>query len=105
MPTPYEIGNAGEGYVVDHLKGRGYTIDKWDTHASGSADIEAHDEKHKIFVQVKSAITDEPSNLSAKEQRNITSRATKIGAIAWEAKVILNTNLDLIGDIRWRQLD
>ncbi len=105
MPTPYEIGNAGEGYAVEFLKGKGFTIDKWDTHASGSADIEAHSKESKILVQVKSAITDEPSDLSAEEQRNIKSRATRIGAIAWEAKVILNTNLDIIGDIRWRQLN
>ncbi|MGB7993272.1 hypothetical protein [Methanoregula sp.] len=104
MPTPKEIGNAGEGYVVEHLKGRGYTIDKSDTHASGLATIEAHEEKSKMLVLVKSAITDEPSNLSAKEQREITSRAKRIGAVAREAKVILNTNLDIIGDIRWREL-
>jgi Holliday junction resolvase-like predicted endonuclease len=104
MPTPKEIGTAGEGYVVEHLKGKGYTIDKRDTHASGLADIEAHREKQKMLVLVKSAITDEPSNLSAKEQRDITSRAKTRGAVAWEAKVILNANLDIIGDIRWREL-
>ena len=70
----------------------------------GSANIEAHNKEGKILVQVLSAVTDEPSDLSAKDQRNIKSRATRIGAIAWEAKVIVNTNLDIIGDIRLRQL-
>jgi hypothetical protein len=105
MPTPHEIGNAGEGYVVEHLKGRIYTIDTWDTHTSGLADIEAHDNKGRMLVLVKSAVNDVPSDLSAEEQRHLKSRAAKRGAVAWQAKVVLNTNLDLIGDIRWKQLD
>ena len=103
MPTLHEIGNAGEGYVVEHLKGRGYTIDTGDTHTSGLADIEAHDKKGKMLIKVKSAVTDVPADLSAEEQRQVKSRAAKMGAVAWQAKVVLNTNLDLIGDIRWEQ--
>jgi hypothetical protein len=105
MPTPHEIEKAGEGYTVEFFKGKGFTIDKWDTHTLGSANIEAHSKEGKILVQVKSAIGNEPSDLSAKEHRNVKSRATRMGAVAWEAKVILNTNLDIIGDIRLRQLD
>jgi hypothetical protein len=105
MSTQQEIGKAGEGYTVELFKGKGFTIDKLDTHTMGTANIEAHSKEGKILVQVTSAITDEPSNLSAKDQRNVKARATRIGAIAWEAKVILNSNLDLIGDIRLRQLN
>jgi len=105
MPTPHEIGKAGEGYVVEWFKEKGYTIDKWDTHTLGSANIEAHNREGKILVQVIPAISDEPSDLSAKDQRNVKALATRIGAVAWEAKVIINTNLDLIGDIRLRQLE
>ena len=104
MPTSHEIAKAGEGYTVEFFKGKGYTIDKWDTHTQGTANIEAHNKEGKILVQVISAITDEPSDLSAKDQRNITLRATRIGAVAWEAKVIVNANLDIIGYIRLRQL-
>ena len=105
MPTLHEIGKAGEGYTVELFKGKGFTIDKLDTHTMGTANIEAHSKEGKILVQVISAVTDEPSDLSAKDQRNITLKATRIGAVAWEAKVILNSNLDLIGDIRLRQLN
>jgi hypothetical protein len=104
MPTPHEIQKAGEGYTVEFFKGKGFTIDKWDTHTLGTANIEAHNNEGKILVQVISAITNEPSDLSAKDQRNIKLRATRTGAIAWEANVILNTNLDIIGDIRLRAL-
>ena len=105
MSTQQEIGKAGEGYTVEFFKGKGFTIDKLDTHTMGTANIEAHNKEGKILVQVISAITDEPSDLSAKDQRNVKLRATRIGAVAWEAKVILNSNLDLIGDIRLRQLN
>lgn len=105
MPTPYEIGNAGEGYTVEYLKGKGCIVDKRGTHTLGLANLEAHSERGKILATVKSAITDEPSDLSPKEQRDVTSRAKIHGAVAWEAKVLLNTNLDLIGDIRWRKLN
>jgi hypothetical protein len=104
MPTPHEIGKAGEGYTVEFFKGKGFIIDKRDTHTLGTANIEAHNKEGKILVQVISAITDEPSDLSAKDQRNVKLRATRMGAVAWEAKVILNTNLDIIGDIRLREL-
>ena len=104
MPTPHEIKKAGEGYTVEFFKGKGFTIDKWDSHALGTANIEAHNKESKIRVQVISAITDEPSDISAKDERDIKERAKKVGAIAWEAKVILNTNLDIIGDIRLREL-
>jgi hypothetical protein len=104
MPTPHEIKKAGEGYTVEYFKGKGFIIDKWDSHALGTANIEAHNKEGKIRVQVLSAITDEPSDMSAKDQRDMIERAKKVGAAAWEAKVIVNTNLDIIGDIRLREL-
>jgi hypothetical protein len=106
MPTheSHEIAKAGEGYTVEYFKGKGFTIDKWDTHTLGTANIEAHNHEGKILVQVIAAITNEPANLSAKDQRNVLARAKRIGAVAWEAKVILTTNLDLSGDIRLREL-
>jgi hypothetical protein len=104
MPTPHEIKKAGEGYTVEYFKGKGFTIDKWDSHSTGTANIEAHNKEGKIRVQVISAVTDEPSDISAKDQRNMIERAKKVGAVAWEAKVIVNENLDIIGDIRLREL-
>lgn len=106
MPTEVEIGQAGEHIVVQWLRDRGYSIDNWDTRAPGSTDIEAHHSTAKILVQVKSAVhPNEPSTLSSDEERNIKSRATRIGAIAYEARVQLNSNLQLIGEIKWRKLD
>lgn len=106
VPTEVEIGQAGERIVVQWLRSKGYTIDNWDTQAPGSTDIEAHHSTAKILVQVKSAVNpNEPSSLSSDEERNIKSRATRINAVAWEARVQLDSSLELNGDIMWRKLN
>ncbi|HEY4674472.1 MAG TPA: hypothetical protein VIH48_00285 [Candidatus Bathyarchaeia archaeon] len=105
MPTEVEIGHAGEQVVVEWLRGKGYTIDRWDTQSSGSTDIEAHRATAHLLVQVKSSVhPNEPANLSSEEERNIKSRAARIGAVAWEARVKLDSSLNLMGDIMWRKL-
>jgi hypothetical protein len=121
MFTSFEIGQAGERIVAEWLHYRGYTRIKVDTRLPGSTDIDAQHvplmnslfpqlfvnqkNKARMFIQVKSAVyPNNPESLSSDEKRNITSRATKMGARAWEARVRLNSNLKLIGEIRWREL-
>jgi len=121
MPTSFEIGQAGERIVATWLRYRGYTHVKVDTRLPGSTDIDAHrvplmnylfpklfenpKNKERMLVQVKSAVyPHDPGSLSSDEERNITSRAAKIGAQAWEARVELNSNLERVGEIRWRKL-
>lgn len=104
MSTAVEIGQAGERVVVEWLRGRTYIIDRWDTQAPGSTDIEAHGPAH-LLVQVKTAIyPNDPVNLSPDEERNIKSRAARIGVEAWEARVQLDSDLVLKGEIMWRKL-
>ena len=106
MATLFEIGQAGERIVVQWLKEAGYTVKMWDTESPGSTDIEAESSKgHVLLVQVKSAVhPNEPPSLSRDEERKIESRATRIGAEAWEARVQLNASLEVIGEIHWRKL-
>ena len=105
MSTPFEIGQAGERIVVQWLRSKGYIIDRWDTQSPGSTDIEAHHSQAHILVQVKSAVyPNDPPHLSSDEERNIKSRATRIGAQAYEARVQLDSNLQLLGQIMWRKL-
>lgn len=105
MATPIEIGQAGERIVVQWLRNYRFTIQGWDTQSPGSTDIEAESSKAHILVQVKSAADpNEPPSLSSDEERNIKSRATRIGAEAWEAQVQLNASLQLVGEIQWRKL-
>ena len=106
MATPFEIGQVGERIVVQRLEEAGYTIKRWDTESPGSTDIEAESSAgHILLVQVKSAVhPNEPPSLSSDEERNIESRAMRIGADAWEARVQLSASLELIGEIQWRKL-
>ncbi|HUI30181.1 MAG TPA: hypothetical protein VLX91_08180 [Candidatus Acidoferrales bacterium] len=104
MATSVEIGTAGESAAITELKSQNVIITKWDTKAPGSTDIEATKDGKKILVQVKSAVSpEEPAALSADEERNIKSRATRIGGIAFEAKVSLDKSLRAT-NISWRKL-
>ena len=105
MATPIEIGQAGERIVVQWLRNYRFTIQGWDTQSPGSIDVEAESSKAHILVQVKSAVDpNEPPSLSSGEERNIKSRATRLGAEAWEARVQLDARLQFIGEIQWREL-
>ncbi len=78
---------------------------KWNTLAPGSTDIEAQSSTKRLLVQVKTAVCPtDPDRLSAKEEKRITSRAARLGAQAWEARVQVGPNLDLIGNVIWRKI-
>ncbi len=91
MATASEIGKAGEQTIVNNLKSDGWNIDKWDTKAPGSTDIEASKNKTAILVQVKSAVAPaEPASLSADELKDIKARAARLSRTAYASKVKLN---------------
>ena len=101
--TAVDVGRAGEAVIVKELQAKGYTIIRWDTQSPGSSDIEANTGTH-LLVQVKSAVSPNvAASLSSDEERNIKSRATRIGAQAWEARVQLDSGLRN-GTVSWRHL-
>jgi len=105
MSNSQAVGLAGEKAVVNQLKSNGWTINNWDTSQPGSTDIDAQSGSNRRLVQVKSAVTPyDPPELSPEEEGNIKSRATKIGAEAWEAKVWLDAGLNPV-TIKWRKLN
>lgn len=104
MANSQDVGHAGEKAAVEQLKSIGWTVTRWDTSLPGSTDIEAQAGSKRILVQVKSAVPpNEPPILSPQEEANIKSRAARIGAETWEAKVWLDNSLNLIR-IEWRSL-
>ncbi len=105
MATQVQVGQAGEQIVGSALTGIGYRTNI-DTKTPGSADIEARGTAASLLVQVKTAVyPNEPANMSSDEERNIKSRATKLGYEAWEARVQVNSLMKLLGQIRWRKLN
>ena len=104
MSSAADIGRAGEGHVVDWLRAEKYSI-KWYTQALGSTDIEAQSSSKRLLVQVKTAVhPNNPERLSTEEEKAITSRAARLGAQAWEARVQVGSNLELIGNVQWRKI-
>jgi Holliday junction resolvase len=105
LSSTSDIGRAGERHVVDWLKAEGYSIIRWNTQTSGSTEIEAKSSSKRLLVQVRTAVSPtDPVQLTPEEEKAITSRAARIGAQAWEARIQVGRNLDLVGNVRWRKI-
>jgi Holliday junction resolvase len=108
MSKPFEefyVKLAGERSVVTWLENKGFTIVKWAAESPGSKNIEAKSGNQLLLIQVKSSVQQEDSSpLTSAEEEDIKSRATEIGAEAWEARVQLASSLQLLGKIKWRKL-
>ena len=105
MPNQVEIGQVGERIVAHELATKGYRTNI-DTKAPGSTDIEARGTNAGLLVQVKTATSpNSPPAISGDEERNIKSRAIRLGFEAWEAKVQVDARLNLVGAIGWRKLN
>lgn len=105
MPTGVEIGGAGERIVDAALAAMGYHTNL-NTRQPGSTDIEAAGSQVSLLVQVKTAVAPAvPSDMSSDEVRNIKARAAKLAYQAWQAKVSVDGNLKLVGEIVWKRLD
>lgn len=94
MVSAFEVGYTGESMVVQWLQDAGFTVPRWDTYSPGSTDIEAESSGKRLLIQVKSAVyPNEPSSLSREEETKIRSRAKRLGAEAWEARVQLREDI------------
>lgn len=104
MATANEIGQAGEEIVANGLRAAGWRVQQ-NTQLPGSTDIDGTKNGRHILCQVKTAqAPNEPTGLSSDERRNIKSRATRIGAEAWEALVQLDSRLNPTRGVKWNQL-
>lgn len=107
MASTVEIGNAGEQAVVAYLKDeKGYQNILLDTKQPGATDINAIGNKVQLLIQVKTAVhPGVPAHLNEEEEKAIVSRASAKGAQAWEARVVLDHNLQVKkGGIEFRLL-
>lgn len=100
-----DIGQAGEKIVADYLRQKGYSVEQ-NTRLPGSGDIEARGNQASLLVQVKTSIhPNDPPFLCNDEMGNIRSRATRLGWEAWSARLRVNRQGDLVGEILWTKLN
>lgn len=100
-----DIGQAGEGIVADYLRNKGYSVEQ-NTRLPGSSDIEARGNPTSLLVQVKTSLhPNDPPFLGNDEVGNIRSRATRLGWEAWSARLQVNHQGYLVGEILWTKLN
>ena len=88
-----QVREAAEKAVVNYLKSTGWKVKK---KATAFRDIEAIRNENKILIQVISTIEpNEIKTLSKKESEEFKLRASKIGADAIGAKVLLDNELEV----------
>jgi hypothetical protein len=88
-----QVREAAEKAVVNYLKSTGWKVKKIKT---GFKDIEAIRNGNKLLIQVTSTIEpNEIKTLSKKESEEFKLRASKIGADAIGAKVVLDNELEV----------
>jgi hypothetical protein len=104
MLTAAQIGTIGEIHTTNWLKARNYSCYR-NTQLPGATDIEANGNPTSLLVQVKTAIWPNlPASLSTEEIQAIVARAKRTGRQAWVARLQINNEGALIGDIAWTRL-
>lgn len=100
-----DIRLIGKRYVVDWLESMDFEIVDWDDEDPEALNVEAEHSDSHVIVRVKTVVEpDEPEDLSANEVRDLMSRASERKAVAWEAKVRLDEDRLLKGEISWKIL-
>lgn len=100
-----DIRLIGKRYVVDWLESMDFEIVDWDDEDPEALNVEAEHSESHVIVRVKTVVEpDEPEDLSANEVRDLMSRASERKAVAWEAKVRLDEDRLLKGEISWKIL-
>jgi hypothetical protein len=104
LPTDAEIDKAAEQIVVEWLSEKGYFTNVA-TRLPGSTEIEAIGRDRKLLVLVKSSLLPyAPATMTGEEEGKIRARAAGLAYQPWEARVLLDTQLELAIEIQWRAL-
>jgi len=95
MNNSLKIGKAGKNAVSNYLLSTGWGIKKQETDTNDNVYIEATKNSTVVLIEVQAAVVpDEPKSLSDTNLKELMNRANKIGAKAYEAKVILDNELN-----------
>lgn len=100
----FRIGRLGRRLVADWLTERGYDTDV-ERSAPGSGTIVAFHENGSVLVRVRTSVAPHvPAGLRPDELEDVASSAERLRCEPWEARVVIDDEGGLVGDILWRLL-
>ena len=95
MNNSFKIRQAGKNAVTNYLISTGWELKKQEADTKDDVDIVASKNSTVVIIKVQAAVLpEEPKNLSDTEVKKLNERASEIGAKAYEAKVILDDELN-----------
>ena len=95
MNNSLKIRKAGKNAVTNYLISTGWKLKIQETNIIDAVDLEASKNSSIILIKVQVAVfPDEPKSLSDTKVKELNDRASEIGAKAYEAKVILDNELN-----------
>lgn len=94
-----------EACAVAGLRKLGFTIIPLGARSSAAALIEAWKVRQRVVVRVNTSVSpSKPQPLTIEAEQALRRRATRTGAQAWEAQVLLGSDLELV-QLEWRPLE
>ena len=95
MNGSLKIRQAGKNAVTNYLISTGWELKKQEADTNDDVDIVASKNSTVVIIKVQAAVLpEEPKNLSDAIMKELIDKAYKIGAKAYEAKVILDDELN-----------
>jgi len=103
--TPDDFRRTGLKYAVDWLQRSGYVLTHGPVPPSGPPEIEADHPSVRILVRVSiSMAPDLPPELKKDEVDGLKTRAAGMGRRPYAARVLMDSDGHLLGDVHWQRL-
>ena len=105
MIATLEAEEMAEASVVAGLRKLGFTIIPPGARNSGAVLIEAWKARQRVVVRVNPTVSpSKPQPLTIEDEKELRRRAKRTGGQAWEARVVLGADLELV-QLEWRPLE
>jgi hypothetical protein len=105
LTATLKVDEVAEGHAIGALGKLHFSIMRRWPGAAGSAILEAWTGSQNISVRVNAAIAPaEPAKLSPDEKQELRQRAVRAGGEAWEARVFVGPDMELVR-LEWWPLE
>lgn len=105
MIATFEVEGLAEARVIDALRKLGFTIVRSGARSPVAELIEAWKARQRVVVRVSTTVSpSKPQPLTIEDEKELRRRATRTGGQAWEARVLLGADLELV-QLEWRPLE